>query len=215
MTDSPSDTTIRRMIVISKTSIGAIAGILMLAMGASAAYAEDQAKTIINSLDPKTMNELLSMVKSQPDAALTNIMPIAANKFRFLFVWPASNTIMTQERIGRSFAERFILFAEQRKLLATAYCLTSKTMFFGRSEYGGEDFDVAYRDIEVRYQFGLKTPCAGKYIAAAELEQPETPVRPQKQGYNGGFSLPPPPPAQPVPAEEGLKPFLKSAPATP
>jgi hypothetical protein len=162
------------------------------------------------------MNELLEVSRRQPDAALTNIMPVGANKFRFLFVWPATNPVMTYERVGRSFAERFTIFADQLKLLAIGYCLPSKTMYFGTATYAAEELNVAYRDIEVRYKFGWQPPCPGHYIAASELEQAAKPVRPAI-GYGAG--VPPPPPAA-VPqgqgaAPDGLAPFLKEPPVPP
>ena len=76
-----------------------------------AAWAGDQAKAIVNSLDPKSMNELFEALPAQPDAALTNIVPVSPNKFRFLFVWPGSNPLMTYDRVGLSFADRFAAFA--------------------------------------------------------------------------------------------------------
>jgi hypothetical protein len=181
----------------------------------SAATAGDQAKAVLNAIDPKSMNELLEVSRRQPDAALTNIMPVGANKFRFLFVWPASNPVMTYERVGRSFAERFSIFSDQLKLLAMGYCLPSKTMFFGTATYGAEELNVAYRDIEVRYKFGWQPPCPGHYIAASELEQAAKPVRPAI-GY--GTGAPQPPPATPQgqgPTPDGLTPFLQEPPVPP
>ncbi len=78
---------------------------------------------------------------------------------------------MTYDRVGRSFAERFIMFANQMKLLATGFCLQSKNVIFGTTSYGEEEINVAYRDIEVRYQVGWQPPCTGRYIAASDLEQ--------------------------------------------
>ncbi len=87
----------------------------------SGALAGDQAKSIVNAIDPKSMNELFEALPRQPDAALTNILPISPNKFRFLFVWPAYNPVMTYDRVGRSFVERFAAFATQVQPLATGF----------------------------------------------------------------------------------------------
>jgi hypothetical protein len=195
---------------ISYKVIAAVFATLSVIPGASAG---DQAKTIINSLDPKSMNELFEAVKTQPDAALSSIGPIAPNKYRFLFIWPAASPFMTYERVGRSFAERFATFATQMRPLATGFCLTSRNMFFGTAPYGPEEVNIAYRDIEVHYQLGWQSPCAGRYIAAAELEQVISP--PQiHEGY--GAALPRTPrPSKEVAPEEELKPFLSSPPAEP
>jgi hypothetical protein len=177
----------------------------------SGAWAGDQAKTILNGLDPKSMNELFAALPKQPDAALTNISPISPNKFRFLFVWPASNAFMTYERVGRSFAERFATFAGQLKPLAVGFCLTSRNMYYGAAPYGDEEVNIAYRDIEVRYPAGWQAPCAGRYITASEIEQLALP--PPPYGSHGA-ALPPQPgtaPKKPVsPPEESLKPFLNA-----
>ncbi len=109
---------------------GIITGALGIFALVSEASAADQAKAIVNSLDPKSINELFEVARRQPDAALTNISPVSANTFRFLFIWPASNPTMTYDRVGRSFAERFAGFAEQWKLLAAGFCLTSARMVF-------------------------------------------------------------------------------------
>lgn len=192
------------------------AGLAVFAVSALPAAAGDQAKAIVNGIDPKSMNQLLEMSKSQPDAALTNMVPLSANKFRFLFIWPASNPLMTYDRIGRSFAERFLGLTDSLKLLATGYCLSSKTMFFGSTPYAGEEVNVAYRDIEVRYQAGWQAPCAGRYIAAAELEQAER-QPPPDAGLGAGFPLrtAPSPGAPEGSPEESLKPFLNPVPASP
>ncbi len=183
----------------------------------SGAWAGDQAKSILNSIDPKSMNELFEALPQQPDAALTNILPISPNKFRFIFVWPASNPLMTYDRVGRSFAERFAQFAGQMQPLATGYCLPAPNLFFGAAAYGEEEVNVAYRDIEVHYQFGWQPPCGGRYIKAAEIEHILAP-RTGHEGYGAaapghpGGLLPQEPPVQP---EEGLKPFLNAPAATP
>jgi hypothetical protein len=204
-------------IMMEQISFRAAGIVLVLSLGAaSAASAGDQARTIINSIDPKSMNELFEALPHQPDAALTNIMPVSPNKFRFLFIWPASNPLMTYDRVGRSFAERFALFANQMQPLAIGFCLPAPNIFFGTTTYGEEEVNVAYRDIEVHYQFGWQPPCEGRYIKAAEIEQLFAPQR-----YHGGFGALPPdhpgvPPAEPRAPEEGLKPFLPApAPARP
>jgi hypothetical protein len=189
----------------------AITAIIFLALlPVSGAWAGDQAKTILNAIDPKSMNELFAALPKQPDAALTNISPVSPNKFRFLFVWPASNGFMTYERVGRSFAERFATFAQQLRPLAVGFCLTSRNMYYGSSVYGEEEVNIAYRDIEVRYQVGWQAPCAGRYFAASEIEQLALPPPP----YGSyGAALPRPPgasPKKPVSPEEGLKPFLNA-----
>jgi hypothetical protein len=190
------------------------AGLLAGCAAISGATAGDQAKAILNSIDPKSMNELFEALPRQPDAALTNIAPVSANKFRFLFVWPASNQVMTYERVGRSFAERFADFAAHLKPLALGFCLTSRNMFFGSADYAGQEVNVAFRDIEVHYQFGWQAPCAGRYIRSSELEQLSAPA----YSYGGGFGAAVPgseeqqPPKEPQSPEDGLKPFLNPAP---
>src|SRR5690242_6699325 len=99
-----------------KASKKIFAGLAALLLSSLPAAANDQAKTIVNGIEPKSMNQLLEMSRTQPDAALTNIVPLSANKFRFLFVWPASNPLMTYDRIGRSFAERFLGLTENLRL---------------------------------------------------------------------------------------------------
>ncbi len=181
----------------------------------SPAWAGDQARTIINSLDPKSMNELFDALPHQPDAALTNIVPVAPNKFRFLFIWPGSNPLMTYDRLGRSFVDRFVAFATKLQPLATGFCLPSESLYFGTAPYGEEEVNVAYRDIEVHYQFGWQPACEGRYIKAAEIEQLLSQQSPQR-GY--GASIPAAPsalPAQELPPEEGLKPFLRAPAAHP
>lgn len=173
----------------------------------SGAWAGDQVKSIVNSMDPKSMNELFEALPHQPDAALTNIVPISPNKFRFLFVWPASNPVMTYDRVGRSFAERFAAFAAQLKPLAAGFCLPAPNLFFGTASYGEEEVNVAYREIEVHYRFGWQPPCEGRYITAAEVDQFSN-----QQAYRPGYgaALPEsatPPRDTPAP-EDGLKPFL-------
>ena len=180
-------------------------------LASSAAFAGDQARTIMNGLDPKSMNELLDALPSQPDAALTTITPVAPNKFRFLFVWPASNPVMTYDRVGRSFAERFTAFAGRMRPLATGFCLTSRTMYFGSATYGEEEMNVAYRDIEVRYQFGWQPPCAGRYFTVAEIDE----LAAAPQIYSGGYgaalpAAPPSPGKEQSSPEDGLKPFLNA-----
>ena len=181
----------------------------------TAALAEDQAKTIVNSLDPKKMNELFSVSKLQPDAALASLAPANVNKFRFLFVWPASNPVMTFERVGASFTERLALLAQQMQHLALGFCLPSRSMYFGTTFYGENEVNVAYRDIEVRYQAGWRSPCAGRYISMAELEQDLRAVQ-ASAGY--GLRYPSVPPKNPPPEQtpqDGLKPFLKPSPISP
>lgn len=200
-------------IMMDRISFRAAGFVLFVSIGAaSAAHAGDQARSIINSIDSKSMNELFEALPRQPDAALTNIMPVAPNKFRFLFIWPASNPLMTYDRVGRSFAERFAAFASQMQPLATGFCLPAPNIFFGTGTYGEEEVNIAYRDIEVHYQFGWQPPCEGRYIKAAEIEKLLAP-----QPFPGGLGAlprdnPNGPPAEPRAPEEGLKPFF-SAPA--
>jgi hypothetical protein len=202
--------------MLRQISIRAFSALLTLGISVCAAKAGDQAKAIVNGLDPNSMNELFEVAKTQPDAALTNIAPVSANTFRFLFIWPASNTIMTYDRVGRSFAERFGLFADRVKLLVTGFCLPSRNMFFGTAMYGDQEVNVAYRDIQVRYQFGWQGACAGRYISASELEQSS--ARSQAPGTYGASTLPRTPSSPPKPQlspEEGLKPFLNRVPSAP
>ncbi len=180
----------------------------------SHALAGDQAKAIVNLLDSKSVNELFEVSQQQPDAALTNITPTTPNTFRFLFVWPASNPVMTYERVGRSFAERFVGFAEQLKLLAVGFCLPSHSMYFGTAPYGEEELNVAYRDIEVRYFFSRQPPCQGRYIPLAEIEPSLASAAPLGHG-SLRLPLPEASPKQTPPPEDELKPFLNSPPAAP
>jgi len=191
---------------------GFAAGLAALCIPVSASLAGDQAKAIVNALDPKSMNELFEVARRQPDAALTNITPVSANTFRFLFIWPSSNPAMTYDRVGRSFAERFAYFAEQWKLLAAGFCLSGPNLMFGTAPYGEEEVNVAYRDIEVRYAIGKQAPCEGRYLSIADVERT---LRPSAawNGYSIG-SLPSPSQHMTTP-EEGLKPFLNPGPATP
>jgi hypothetical protein len=186
------------------------AAILALSFEVSGAWAGDQAKAILNALDPKSMNDLFAALPAQPDAALTNIAPVSPNKFRFLFIWPASNGLMTYDRVGRSFAERFAAFAGQMRPLAMGFCLSARSMYYGSAQYGEEEVNIAYRDIEVRYQVGWQAPCAGRYIAASEIEQFASPPPP----YGSyGAALPRPqgaPAKKPVNPAEELKPFLNA-----
>ena len=180
------------------------AALLALCLPAQAAFAGEQAKDIVNSLDPKSMNELIEVSRTQPDAALTNIVPASANTFRFLFVWPASNPTMTFDRVERAFAERFALFAEQWKLLASGFCLSGSSLFFGTAPYGGQDVNIAYRNIELRYAMGTHLPCEGRYVSLAEVESSIRPS-PALRGYSIGALPLPSPQAAP---QDGLKPFL-------
>jgi len=191
------------------------AGLVAFAASMSSAAAADQAKTIVNAIDPKSLNELFDVARRQPDAALTNIAPVSANTFRFLFVWPASNPIVTYERVGRSFAERFAGFADRLKLLVTGFCLPSRNLFFGTATYGDEEVNVAYRDIEVHYKFGWQAPCTGRYISVSELEQSVPPAQ-TSGGYGGLLPRTPmmPPKQLPTP-EDDLKPFLNPQPSAP
>ena len=182
------------------------AGLLALCVPVSVASAGDQAKEIVNSLDPKSMNELFEVARRQPDAALTNITPVSANTFRFLFIWPGSNPTMTYDRVGRSFAERFAYFAEQWKLLAAGFCLSGANLAFGTTTYGEQEVNIAYRDIEVRYAMGRQANCEGRYVSLAEVEK-TLKSSSAPSGYSIG-SLPAAP-------EEGLKPFLTPLPLAP
>jgi len=178
----------------------------------SPAFAGDQAKAIINSLDPKSMTELFEVSRRQPDAALTNITPVSANTFRFLFIWPASNPVMTYDRVGRSFAERFVGFSDQLKLLVRGYCLPTTHMFFGTASYGGEDVNVAYRDIQVRFRAGWQPDCAGRYISVQDVERLFTP--PPLTGYGAALPYRPRPEKKTTP-DNDLKPFLNPPPPAP
>jgi hypothetical protein len=193
-----------------KALAACLAAIVAMACEASAA---DHAKSILNSLDPKSMNELFAVSRNQPDAALTNIAPVSANTFRFLFIWPASNPAMTYDRVGRSFAERFAGFAGQMRLLVRGFCLPSRSMYFGTAVYGDEEVNVAYRDIQVYYQFGWQPACTGRYISISEIEQRTTPAV-TSGGYGSAPLAPMVPSEQPATPEQGLKPFL-SPPSSP
>ncbi len=140
------------------------------------------------------MNELFEALPTQPDAALTNIVPVSPNKFRFLFIWPGSNPLMTYDRVGRGFTERFGSFANQLKPLAVGFCLPSQSLYFGTTTYGEDEVNVAYRDIEVHYEFGWQPPCAGRYIKAEEIDQLT-----QGQTYHGAYGAAVPAPSPPLP----------------
>lgn len=185
---------------------GFAAGLLALCLPVSVASAGDQAKEIVNSLDPKSMNELFEVARRQPDAALTNITPVSANKFRFLFIWPGSNPAMTYDRVGRSFAERFAYFAEQWKLLAAGFCLSGANLAFGTTTYGEQEVNIAYRDIEVRYPMGKQANCEGRYISLADVEKTL-----KSSSASNGYSIG----SLPAAPEEGLKPFLTPLPLAP
>jgi hypothetical protein len=187
------------------------AGALAFLAPLSHSLAGDQTKAIVDSLDSKSVTELFETARKQPDAALTNITPTTPNTFRFLFIWPASNSVMTYERVGRSFAERFAGFAEQFTQLAVGFCLPSRTMYFGSAFYGEEEVNVAYRDIEVRYLFGWRPPCQGKYIPIAEI-QPSLASAALLGHPVTRVPVPDSSPKQTTP-EEGLKPFLNPPPA--
>ena len=182
------------------------AGLLALCGPVSVASAGDQAKEIVNSLDPKSMNDLFEVARRQPDAALTNITPVSANTFRFLFIWPASNPTMTYDRVGRSFAERFAYFAEQWKLLAAGFCLSGANLAFGTTTYGEQEVNIAYRNIEVRYAMGKQANCEGRYISLAEVEKTL-----KSSSASNGYSIG----SLPAAPEEGLKPFLNPVPLAP
>jgi hypothetical protein len=173
-------------------------------------FAGDQTKAIVESLDAKSVYELFEVAQRQPDAALTNITPIKANTFRFLFVWPASNSFMTYERVGRSFAERFANFAGQFTRLAVGFCLPSRTMYFGTAFYGEMEVNVAYRDIEVQYLFGWRPPCQGKYIPLREIEPGITSSA--LLGHPGMPAPLPDAPSRQTKPEEELRPFLNPPP---
>ena len=199
--------------MIRQLTFKAIAASL-LALGiaiSGASAAGDQTKAIVNSLDPKSMNELFEVARGQPDAALSNIAPVSANTFRFLFVWPASNSAMTYERVGRSFAERFAFFAEQWKLLAAGFCLPSSSLLFGTAPYGEQEVNIAYRDIEVRYNLGSQA-CDGRYVSIGEIERTF-----KSAAASNGYSVGPlPSPSEQLTTpEEGLKPFLNPGPPAP
>ncbi|WP_041787177.1 hypothetical protein [Rhodomicrobium vannielii] len=186
----------------------AAAFIALLALN-SPASAGDQAKSIINSLDPKSMTELFEVSRRQPDAALTNITPVSANTFRFLFIWPGSNPVMTYDRVGRSFAERFVGFADQLKLLVRGFCLPTSHMFFGTASYGGEEVNVAYRDIQVRFRAGWQPDCAGRYLSVADVDRLFAPL--PVTGYGAALPYRPRPDKPTPPPQNDLKPFLNPA----
>jgi hypothetical protein len=196
-----------------KPYIGLAAALFASFNTIGASWAGDQARNIVNSLDPKSMNELFDALPTQPDVALTSIAPAGPNKFRFLFVWPSTNPSMTYERVGRSFAERFAKFAGQLQPLAAGFCLVSNSMYFGTANYGEEEVNVAYRDIEVHYQFGSQAPCNGRYFTAEEIERLSAPMHPFTRGYGASVPEVPdlPPNLPPVPENE-MKPFPPSEP---
>ena len=186
--------------------IPACAVFLTCLCSSPAASAGDQAKAIVNSLDPKSLNELFEALPTQPGAALANIVPHGPNKFRFLFIWPGTNPLMTYDRVRESFVDRFTVFTGQLKPLADGYCLGSDNVLFGTATYGEFGVNVAYRDIEVYYQFGWRPACEGIYVKATDLEHAKS-AQSHARGY--GAATPTPAPERQSPAEQ-LKPFLNS-----
>ncbi len=161
-------------------------------------------RDILARIDAKAMRDLLDAAREQPDVALTNIIPVADNKFRYVFVWPAENTMMTEDRVGRSFLERFVQFASAQRYLANGFCLTPDGMGFVSATYGGAKVNLAFRDIEVYRDFGWREKCAGKFVTSEDVEK-------QKRAAEAAArrALPlPPPPARDAPSD-GLSPFLK------
>jgi hypothetical protein len=159
----------------------------------------------LERIDPKAMRQLLAQAKEQPDVALTNIVPVDANRFRFVFVWPAEYTMMTEDRINRSFAQRFLQFTSEQKFLATAYCLTPPRIGFLASTYGEEKVNMAFRNIEVYRDIGWRDPCRGKLVTAAEIDE----LRQKKDEEKSSLlPLPPPVPNQDK-QEDSVAPFLK------
>jgi hypothetical protein len=193
---------------------GAAIGLVAFAISASAASAGEQAKQIINGLPPEIMNELLEKSREQPGVHFTSIGSISANKHRFLFVWPGTNPVMTYDEIERNFADRFLVFADRLKPFATGFCLPSRDLVFGMATYGEERVNVAYRDIEVRYQASWQPPCPGRYIAASDVEEALKPKYPSL-GYGAGLTRQPLPRPNGQAAPDSLTPFLGQPPSPP
>lgn len=189
------------------------AGLVLFCAPLHEARAGDQAKAIVNALEPRSVDELFEVSRRQPDAAMTSIAPTTPNTFRFLFVWPSSNPVMTYERVGQSFTERFAGFARELNLLAVGFCLPMHTLFFGTALFGEREVHIAYRDIEVRYLFGPRRPCAGRYISFAEIEAHMASTAPF--AHLGPPRIPGAPSKQMTAPEEGLQPFLNPPPAAP
>jgi hypothetical protein len=188
------------------------AGLLLLCAPLHETRAGDHVRSIVNGLEPKSIDELFEVSRRQPDAAMTSIAPTAPNTFRFLFVWPSSNPVMTYERVGQSFTERFAGFASDLNLLAVGFCLPTHTLLFGTAFFGEREVHVAYRDIEVRYLFGLRRPCAGRYISIVEIQEHLASRAPHAR-LGARRRIPEAPSKQMTAPEEGLQPFLNPPPA--
>jgi hypothetical protein len=189
------------------------AGLLLLCAPLHEAGAGDQSKAIVNGLEARSVNELFEMSRRQPDAAMTSITPTTPNTFRFLFVWPSSNPVMTYERVGQSFVERFASFARELNLLAVGFCLPTHTLLFGTAFFGEREVRIAYRDIEVRYLAGLRRPCPGRYVTIAQIETHLASTAPFARLSRR--RLPGAPSEQMTVPEEGLRPFLNPPSAAP
>lgn len=189
------------------------AGLLLLCAPLHEARAGDQAKAIVSGLEAKSVDELFEVSRRQPDAAMTSIAPTTPNTFRFLFVWPSSNPVMTFERVGQSFVERFAGFARELNLLAVGFCLPTQTLLFGKALFGEREVHFAYRDIEVRYLFGLRPPCPGRFLTIAEIEAHLASTAPFT--HFSRRRLPGAPSTPMTPPEEGLQPFLNPPLAAP
>jgi len=162
------------------------------------------AREILANVDAGAMRDLMEAARTQPDVALVNIMPVNDNKFRYVFIWPASNPMMSEDRVGRSFLDRFLQFAHNQRFLATGFCLTPDGMGLLSASYGDVEVNVAFRNIEVYRDFGWREPCTGKFVTAQEVEK-------QKAIFDAVKRNPlplPPPPARDNPSD-GLSPFLK------
>jgi hypothetical protein len=156
----------------------------------------------LDRVDPAAMRQLLAQAKDQPDVALTNIVPVEDNKFRFIFIWPAEYTMMTEDRINRSFAQRFLQFTTSQEFLATGYCLTPSGIGFLASTYGDQKVNMAYREIEVYREIGWRDHCRGKLVTSAQLAE----LKKEKEAATSHMLPVPPPAGDPG---DGVSPFLK------
>jgi hypothetical protein len=156
----------------------------------------------LERIDPAAMRQLLDQAKDQPDVALTNIVPVEDNKFRFIFIWPAEYTMMTEDRINRSFAQRFLQFTSSQEFLATGYCLTPQGLGFLTSTYGDQKVNMAFREIEVYREIGWRDHCRGKLVTSTQLAE----LKREKEAATSRM-LPLPPTGE-APGD-GVSPFLK------
>lgn len=148
----------------------ALVALIAAACSGQALSQPTTARQIVDRIDPAKLRELILAAQTQPDVALTNILPTGDNKFRYVFIWPAENPVMTIDRVNRSFTERFLSFASAQRFLTTGYCLTPHGIGLLSTTYGTTKLIMAYRDIEVHRDIGWRETCRGLFVTAAEVD---------------------------------------------